>query len=254
VTPDDLVLVRDVPLRRDPARDASFTVVHDQVDMVRVNDESPRSQREKLHLEVNNELQSLEIAAQCLIEFPDAPWELRLFLARQCWDESRHARLAFRRLLAKGGHKGEFPILNQEWGIVCAIRSLVGRLAVQNRTFEAGSLDVFDQMVDWWRDLGDDETADDMDGICADEVLHVRFANDWIEAMVRDEPRALLDVSSAITQLRRAVPALTPRPGEHRAEGAPSEVVVPANVRDRANAGFTDEAVDHVARLAGGRT
>ena len=30
-------------------------------------------------------------------------------LARQCWDETRHVGLLYRRLLELGGQKGEFP-------------------------------------------------------------------------------------------------------------------------------------------------
>ena len=58
------------------------------------------------------------------LQGPYAPWELRMEIARQCWDESRHARLYHRRLLEKGGRKGEFPIANHEWTVTCSFATL----------------------------------------------------------------------------------------------------------------------------------
>ena len=51
------------------------------------------ARRQRAHRDYNQEVQTLEIAALCLVDFPDAPWELRMEFARQCWDEARHAEL-----------------------------------------------------------------------------------------------------------------------------------------------------------------
>src|SRR5262249_31771822 len=130
--------VRGITLRRDPAREACFRVVHLATDMHEYPDMSEVSRRERLHRHMNNEIGSLEIAAQCLADFPGAPWELRMQLARQCWDETRHSELLYSRLRELGGYKGEFPVANLEWTVTCMLDSLPARLAVQNRTFEAG--------------------------------------------------------------------------------------------------------------------
>ena len=44
------------------------------------------------------ELQALEGAARSLWDFPDAPWEFKMNMARQCWDEARHIQI-FEKLL-----------------------------------------------------------------------------------------------------------------------------------------------------------
>src|SRR5687767_610442 len=93
VAPLDTKTVRGVTLRRDPAREPCFRVVHIHRDMEDHGGMSDVSRRQRLHLHMHNEMQSLEIAALCLAEFPDAPWELRMDLARQCWDETRHTRM-----------------------------------------------------------------------------------------------------------------------------------------------------------------
>lgn len=223
-----------VTLRASPAREACFRVVTDQADMAKFPEGSIGHRREMLHGDVNEEVQSLEIAGQSLADFPDAPWEIRLHLARQCWDETRHARAFLQRLLELGGHKGEFPIINQEWGVVCMFDSLVGRLAVQNRLFEGGSLDVFKESVVVWAAWGDRVTSEIMDSVVADEVQHVRFANDWLERLKTEEPRALLKAISAMSSVRAWTLALTP-------SGVKMEHVIPLNIEDRRDAGFALE-------------
>src|SRR5262245_52074079 len=88
-----------VTLRASPAREPCYRVVTDQAHMPKFVKGSPEDRREMLHGDINEEIQSLEIAAQSLVDFPDAPWEMRMHLARQCWDETRHARLFMRRLI-----------------------------------------------------------------------------------------------------------------------------------------------------------
>jgi uncharacterized ferritin-like protein (DUF455 family) len=226
-----IVVRNGVVLRASPARDGCFKVVTDQADMVKHPEGSLESRREQLHSDVNNEIQSLEIAAQTLVDFPDAPWELRLELARQCWDETRHTRLFLARLLALGGHKGEFPILNQEWGVVCMFDTLSARLAVQNRIFEALSLDVFRESVDAWRGWGDPESAEVFEGVMVDEIRHAAFANEWLRRLSAGNPGAMLKTVAAMSRLKNMAQALTP-------PGMKMDHDIPSNVEDKRHAGL----------------
>jgi uncharacterized ferritin-like protein (DUF455 family) len=251
VDPVDCVVVRGVALRRDPARELCFNISHLQSEMSRPNDTSSASRREYLHREVNQEVLSLEIAAQTMADFPEAPWELRMQLARQCWDETRHARLFFQRLVELGGYKGEFPIINNEWGVVCMLDSLPARLAVQNRTFEGGSLDVLRATINHWREIGDDRTAEVTETILADEVQHVRFANTWLKRLAKDNPRILLQVAAAIEHVKRVIAVLSPRPGDRTIDGVDLVNVdrsVRTNTDERRAAGFTEEEIEAVLR------
>lgn len=245
------VVVRGVALRSGPAREPCFTVAQVHSGMLLSNDMSDASRRNLLHREGNQEVLSLEIAAQSLVDFLDAPWELRMHLARQCWDETRHARLRFRRLQELGGYKGEFPIINQEWGVVCMLDSLPARLAVQNRTFEGGALDVLRLAMKQWRDRGDDRTADITETILADEIQHVRFANQWLKRLAREDPRVLLQVAAAMEYAKRAIQALAPQPGDRSMDGVELLHVdhrVQTNTDDRRAAGFTEEEIAEVLR------
>lgn len=246
------ISVRGVRLRADPAREACFKVVHLYSELWRTVDMSAESQREKLHREYNTEVQGMEIAAQSLAEFPHAPWDLRMEIARQCWDESRHARLYIQRLTEKDGFKGEFPIANHEWTTTCVFETLVARLAIQNRTFESGSMDSMRKAIKVWNDAGDPRTAEITDAILADEVQHVRYANQWINRLGREDPKVVLQVAASVAQLRHMSTALRPQPGDVSVNGvdlvATPQASVPANVEDREHAEFSDAEIGAVVQ------
>ena len=202
---------------------------------------------------MHNEMQSIEMSAQSLADFPDAPWEMRMSMARQCWDETRHTRLLHRRLKEVGGHKGEFPVMNHEWSITCMVDSLWGRIALQNRTFEGGEIDLLRRLVRMWADAGDDITAELLEGILADELQHVRYANNWLQRIGRENPTVLLQVASAVNYARKVIKAYEPAPGETNAVGVDltgfEHVEVLANVEDRRLAGFTEREIDEILRM-----
>jgi uncharacterized ferritin-like protein (DUF455 family) len=251
LSPADIMFVRGVQLRRDAAREQCFTVVHLHTELRLSNDSSDASKREALHRDVNNEIQSLEISAQTLIDFPAAPWDLRLQLARQCWDETRHARLFYRSLVELGGRKGEFPIANHEWSVVCALDSLPARLTVQNRTFEGGSLDTLRKAGETLRQNGEENIAEVMETVLADEILHVRFANQWINRLRQENPRTVLEIARAMNFLQTVNAALAPLPGEVDIEGqsyAGVDHSVRTNVQDRAHASFTAKEIVELSR------
>jgi hypothetical protein len=248
--------VRGVTLRNDPAREDCFTVVHTDAEMAEWPDMSDTSRRERLHRQMNNELGVLEIASQSLVDFPETAWDLRLAMARQCFDEARHALSLLRRLGEIGGRKGEFPIANFEWGVTLMLEDLPGRLAVENRTFEAGLIDILGQLRHVWREHGDVTTAELFDAILADEITHVRFANRWIKRLTEEDPRVLLKVALAIRHLRRVNGALLPQPGEVNVVGItiPEKTAPAVNVQGRLEAEFTQAEVLEVLRQAGFRS
>lgn len=247
--------VRGVVLRRDPAREACFRIVHLHHEMDNLNDMSDTSRRQRIHQHMHNEMQSLEIAAQCIVDFPESDWELRMELARQCWDETRHTQMLYNRLRELGGYKGEFSVMNYEWGITCMMDSLAARLALQNRTFEGGEMDLLRELVETWRKAGDVDTADVLAGILVDEIQHVRFANQWLKRLAREQPRTLLKVAQAVCALQGITAALAPQDGEVNAAGVPltgyTRVDVFANIEDRRHAEFTEDEIAEILRQEG---
>jgi len=235
----DTKVVRGIEVRNDPAREPCFTIVHLHHDVPDAGNETVEARQMRAHREYNQEVQTLEVAALCLVDFPDAPWELRMELARQCWDEARHAELSLRHLEGLGGWKGMFPIANLDWSVVAMLDSLPARLAVQHRTFEAGSLDIEIAAVPMLYDMGHDGHAEMTDAIEADEVQHVRFANEWLKRLTDAQPRAVLQVAAAMAWLRRLVEATSLDPLK----------VIATNDETRQMAGFSRAEVAHVASM-----
>ncbi|MHB8653637.1 MAG: DUF455 family protein [Terriglobia bacterium] len=240
----------------DPARESCFKVAQTDEEMTQwegTNSEVVR--REKLHRHMNNETGAMEIAAQCLVDFPEAPWELRMQLARQTSDESRHVSSLYRRLKELGGYKGEFPVGNFEWCVTNLCDTLAARLAIQNRTFEAGQMDLLGTLRNTWRAVGDETTAEVLEHILADEINHVRFANQWIKRMIHEDRRLLFKVAMAMRLLAEAQIAMSApsSQGNTQDEEAKEQkhLGLTVNIEDRRHADFSDAEIDEILRQSG---
>jgi rubrerythrin len=227
-----------------PARDARFRVAERWADCANFPEGHPLREIEFFHRQMNEEVDSLECSAGALIDFPEAEWAQRLGLARQCADEARHAAM-FRRIFeSRGGRIGEYPILNFQYRIIARIRSLVGRLAIQNRSFEAGGLDAIAFGIEQARQRGDEELAQLFEAQRADEIVHVRFANEWIRVATQRDPRSVLQIGTALAGASKAFFQVM---GSEGTEG----VTYPADVAGRREAGFSDDEVGLAIQLQG---
>src|SRR5262245_20292913 len=225
-----------------PARDARFTVAARWVDCANFPDGHPLRGIEFLHRQMNEEVDSLECSAANLRDFPDAAWQLRLALARQCADEARHAAM-FRPIFeSRGGRIGQYPVLNFQYRIVAHIRSLVGRLAIQNRSFEAGGLDAIATGIEQARRDGDEDLVELFEAQRADEISHVRFANEWINASTQQNPRSVLEIGIALAGASKAFHQVM-------GAGATEGVNFPADSAARREAGFSDSEVGMAIQL-----
>ena len=219
------------------ARDERFTVVDLWDECAKFPDGHPQKQLEFVHRQMNEELAVLENAARSLAEFPELDWELRLWLARQCSDEARHADTYKRFFLRRGGRIGQYPVLSFQYRILGKVRTIVGRLAVQNRTFEADGLDAVTHAIDEARAEGDHELAAMYDAQQADEIVHIRFANDWIKRLVARNPADLLAIGRAVSLAARGFKQVFQPGGGTRVSkyGVAEEL--------RAQAGFTSDEI-----------
>lgn len=235
--------VREGLFAADPARDPRFVVKTRWIECDNLGGDHPLHLLEFFHRQMNEEIDSLEASAQNIADFPDAPWELRLELARQCADEARHARAYRAHLEQRGGYVGQFPVLNFQYRIITARPDLISRLVIQNRSFEAGGLDAIEFGIGEARASGQDDLAEFYAAQLADEISHVRFANAWIRKKLKEEPRTLLQMGSAMHAASAAFRLVM---GSEGTEG----VEYPAALQARREAGFTEEEVRQVAELA----
>ena len=187
-----------------PERDARFAVKDRWIECANFPTDDPRHMIEFFNRQMNEEVNGLESSAKSLHDFPEADWSIRMWLARQCADEARHVEM-FRRILEKrGGRVGQYPVLNFQYRIITKIPSLIGRLAIQNRSFEAGGIDAIAFGIEEARKQGDTELAGLYEAQLADEILHVRFANEWIKSQTGRQPRDLLRIGEALVSAEKA--------------------------------------------------
>src|SRR6266851_1035152 len=187
-----------------PARDSRFDVKERWAECMNLPDTHPDRNLEFFHRQMNEEINGMENAARSLADFPDADWGVRMSIARQCSDEARHVLMFQRIFERRGGKIGEYPVLNFQYRIIAKLQNLVDRLSVQNRSFEAGGIDAVSFGIEEARKKGDLEVAELFEMQQADEITHVRFANEYVRDCIHRDPRSALRVARALTLASKA--------------------------------------------------
>lgn len=218
------------------ARDKRFTVKTTWAEMVNHPDGTDDYRREFLHRQMNEEANVMENAAQSLVDFPDADWKIRMWLARQCSDEARHVLLYRRLMEPRGVQIGEYPVLNFQYRLLKTVDTLIGRLAIQNRTFEADGLDAVTFGVEESRARGQDDLAALYDAQQADEIVHVGFANEWIHRTVKEKPFMAMHMARALAKAADLFERVF-------AKGGTNVTKYPVAEQERLEAGFQESEV-----------
>src|SRR5713226_6475729 len=142
--------------------------------------------KERVHGIMVGELQAMEGAGRTVCDFPDAPWEFTMDMARQVWDESRHVDIYLGLLDHLGGYVGEFPETTILWRCACA-EDAAARVAGVNRGLEGLACDVFNQLIRLAGRLGDPVIEQAVDFVLADEITHVRMGSRWLNELTRGD-------------------------------------------------------------------
>src|SRR5271170_6358697 len=146
--------------------------------------------RARLHGIYTGELQAMEAAGRTLFDFPDAPWEFQLDMARQVWDEARHSEIFQRLVEYMGGHPGDYVETEILWRCTQAMDP-AARVAGINRGLEGLACDVFDQLIRIAQRNGDEVIERSVDYVLADEITHVRMGSKWMRKLTEGDPERL---------------------------------------------------------------
>ncbi|HEY6420701.1 MAG TPA: DUF455 family protein [Candidatus Binataceae bacterium] len=144
----------------------------------------------RMHGICAGEYQAMEAAGRTLFDFPDAPWEFQLDMARQVWDESRHAEIYTKLLEYAGSFYGEFPESEVLWSCTQAADP-AARVAGINRGLEGLACDVFEQLIRLAQVMGDKVIERSIDYVLADEITHVRMGSKWMRKLCEGDPERL---------------------------------------------------------------
>jgi hypothetical protein len=143
-----------------------------------------------MFMNVVGEIEATESCARTLYDYPDAPWELRFQIARQMWDEARHAELSLQRFFEMGGRLDMLPVRDNFPLYLGPVKNddLCFRLAHLNQVVEGWVTDDFAMMTDIARGLGDERSARLFEYLIADEWGHIKIGADWIPVLTANDP------------------------------------------------------------------
>ncbi|HVN51929.1 MAG TPA: DUF455 family protein [Acidimicrobiales bacterium] len=173
------------------------------------NYDAPDAARALMHGIFVGEIQALEGAGRTCWDFPvgtegDAvPFELKLDMARQCWDEARHVEISVKLTEHMGSEIGEFAEQTLLFEAACNSDAIL-RLAGVNRALEGLAIDVFNTMRDFGDAVSDPVLYFCEDWMLADEVTHVKMGSDWLRRVTADDPerrQAALDFQRTVDKL-----------------------------------------------------
>jgi uncharacterized protein DUF455 len=186
-SPRDL---RILPPLVEPARDSFIEVTPEGdpflTDELYVNDPDenhvpvePEEQRHFFHALMDAELCAAELMARNSHEHPEMPWDFHVDMARQVWDEVRHAHVHEILMPTELDCRwGDYPIGFNYFRSIYA-HDLLGRLALFNSTSEQKAMWRHSHRRQVLVDRGQEQVAKVFDYLLADEVPHVHNGVRW---------------------------------------------------------------------------
>src|SRR4051812_48264422 len=190
------------------------------------------------------EIQALEGAGRTTFDFDDdeAPFALKLDMARQCWDESRHVEISVKLGDWMGTEIGEFTEATFLYEAACATDPIL-RLCGVNRALEGLAIDVFNTMREFGKVAGDPVLEFCEDWMLADEVTHVKMGSDWLRRLTEKDPERRANA----LEFQRVVDKLFSLGGTR---GDEEDSPIRLARRFRELAGFDDAEIDEIAELS----
>src|SRR3954471_7050321 len=205
---------------------------------------APDRARQLMHGIFMGELQALEGAGRTTFDFDDedVPFQLKLDMARQSWDESRHCEISVKLAEHMGTEIGEFSEATFLYEAACAEDALL-RLTGVNRALEGLAIDVFNTMKLFGDHSGDPVLAACEDWMLADEVTHVKMGSDWLRRLTENDPER----REKALEFQRTVDKLFSL-GGFRGEDDDSPIRLARRFRELA--GFDSNEMDELAEIS----
>ena len=208
------------------------------------SDEVSDRARRQMHGIFVGEIQALEGAGRTAFDYTtdEVPFEMKLDMARQCWDEARHVEIACILNDHMGTNVGEFSEAVTLFEAACH-PDPVFRLAGVNRALEGLAIDVFTTMRDFGTDLNDPVMHFCEDWMLADEVTHVKMGSTWLREITKNDR----DRQDRALEFQRTVDGLFNFRGMR---GETPEAAIQLARKFREMAGFASEEIDEIAAMA----
>jgi hypothetical protein len=147
-------------------------------------------QKHFFHGLMDAELCAAELMARNSHEHPEMPWDFHVDMARQVWDEIRHAEIHDRLMATElDCHWGDYPIGFGYFKSIYAL-DLLARLALFNGTSEQKAMWRHSHRRKVLIELGQTTVARVFDYLLADEVPHVHNGVRWGSYLLGNDEKA----------------------------------------------------------------
>jgi uncharacterized ferritin-like protein (DUF455 family) len=206
--------------------------------------DAPDAARQLMHGILVGEVQALEGAGRTVWDFDDveAPFALKLDMARQCWDEARHTEISVKLAEWMGTELGEFAENTFLYDAACNPDPVL-RLTGVNRALEGLAIDVFNTMREFGQASGDPALSFCEDWMLADEVTHVKMGSDWLRRLTESDPER----RERALEFQRVVDKLFSF-GGFRGEKEENPIQLARTFRRMA--GFAEAEIDEISELS----
>jgi uncharacterized ferritin-like protein (DUF455 family) len=154
------------------------------------------------HRDADNEMHAAELLGRSLYEHPEMPWEYHVDMARQLWDEVRHAVLYQRYLEQLGGQLGDYPVIPGNYAYRIKLGFLHRLYDLHLRGEKLGMADLI-RYREEARNAGDTGYVLLNDFVHADEVPHVKNGR-WLHWALKDDKEAFARIERETMQMRAA--------------------------------------------------
>lgn len=144
--------------------------------------------RDKFHQLLYGEVETTDRMGKMIAEFPDLPWEMRMELAHQMWDEARHIEIVAKACEEELGAELGYGPWSLSWWWMQNEEDPLRRISVTNSWAESNLMSTLRQWKIQAEKRGYDRIAELSDYLQADELTHVKLGTNWIRKFTEKRP------------------------------------------------------------------
>ncbi|MBC8952455.1 ferritin-like domain-containing protein [Xenorhabdus sp. PB62.4] len=167
-----------------PCRDLKLKKSNNKIFHANSNEELVKNNKTYLsflyYVLVDVEISAMEVCAHQMLKNDDMPYEFRLDLAKQIWDESRHAKYIYELFVGLGGDLYSEYYTNSVVERYMKSSTLLESLIIQQILQEGNAVEINLFLINELIKQDRHEEANAFVNINNDEAFHVQIGNKWI--------------------------------------------------------------------------
>ncbi len=150
--------------------------------------------RHKFHQLLYGEVETTDRMGKMIAEFPELPWEMRVELAHQMWDEARHIEIVAKVCEDELGATLGYGPWSLSWWWMQNETDPLKRISVTNGWAEMNLMHTLREWRAHAAERGYTRIAELVDYLQADELTHVKLATRWIRKLTEADPQHLDEI------------------------------------------------------------